>query len=155
MLCKHLVVKKAGLNPEFTPQFLNIYRRHDYPFITFDQQYNSQIRLDNMHWNNQQEYNDQIMDEPSEVLDGLETTMTTVSDRQNVIEERMAMLANVKQLLIEGIDLAEKNVQNDRFYDTFAKLVKPITEEITACKEALNARTQQCTWYLSLSSAII
>ncbi|CAG8632416.1 4944_t:CDS:1 [Paraglomus occultum] len=142
MLCKHLVTKKASSDTEFTLQFLNTLRRHDYPFIAFGQQYSSRIRLER---NNPQEHNDQIMDESSEILDRLET-MTVILDQQTVIEERRAMLANIKQLLIDGMDLAEENVQNDGFYDAFTKLVKPITEEITACKEVLNARTQQLTW---------
>ena len=58
------------------------------------------------------------------------------------------MLENVRRLLNRGVDLAEENIQNDRFYETFKNLVKPITEEITACNEALNARIQQRTWQL-------
>ena len=43
------------------------------------------------------------------------------------------------------MDLTEENIQSDKFYETFKNLVKPITERITACNEALNARIQQRT----------
>jgi len=78
--------------------------------------------------------------ESSEVSNKLE------SDRSFLIEERRNVLETVRQLLNKGVDLAEENIENDGFYETFINLVKPLIEEIAACKEALDAKTQQQTW---------
>jgi len=149
MLCKHLVAKKNRLTPGFAPHYLNVMRRHDHPFISFNQENTSRIEPENTAWHNSQEggsrseYAHRSEIESSEVSGRLESTSI---DRSLIIEERREMLENVRRLLNRGVDLAEENIQNDRFYETFKNLVKPITEEITACNEALNARIQQRTW---------
>lgn len=158
MVCKHLVAQKHRLTPEFVPHFLNIMRRHDYPFITFDQEHGSRIQSDNTYWNSSADYmleDTDYDDQPFELLQS--QTSNNSADQQLIIEERRTALEKLRRLLnwgldvrslltAWGLDVAEDNVQNDRFYETFTKLIKPIAEEITACEEALNARTQQRTW---------
>ena len=68
-----------------------------------------------------------------------------ISARNELIESRLARLEEDRKTF-EFLVIVKDNVQNDDFYNEYAKLTQTLVKETKACQEALMARSQQRTW---------
>ena len=69
-----------------------------------------------------------------------------ISARNGLIESRLARLEEDRKTFETLVAIATDNIQNDNFYNEYAKLTQTLVKETKACQEALMARSQQQTW---------
>jgi hypothetical protein len=62
------------------------------------------------------------------------------------MEARCEELSEWRRVMERGFELCEKELDNDKFVESFRDLMKPITKAVKECDEALQAQTQQKTW---------
>ena len=143
MLCKHLVKAYTDENPTF-PQYATTHRRHDYPFIQFGEAC-SRIDTANRPWT---ESSQNLLDEMEISMDedNNNSLELNISARNELIESRLARLEEDRKTFESLVAIATDNIQNDDFYNEYAKLTQTLVKETKACQEALMARSQQQTW---------
>jgi hypothetical protein len=138
-LCKHLIFKKNGKT--FLPTFKETMRRHDYPFLAFGMDAAATILQENNPWKRFLEDNPVEEVSASSALPQQAAIAT-----QEKIEARREELAEWKKVMERGFELCEREIDNDKFVESFRNLMKPITKAVKECDEALKGHTQQETW---------
>lgn len=138
-LCKHLVFKKNGKT--FLPTFKETMRRHDCPLLAFGMDAAAPILQENNPWKRFLE------DHPiEEVSTSSALPQQAAIAIQEKIEARREKLAEWKKVMERGFELCEREIENDKFVESFQNLMKPITKAVKECDEGLQGQTQQKTW---------
>ena len=144
LICKHLVCKKNGR--QFIPTYTETVRRHDYPFLIFENENLPTITPINNPWvrygmNEELDIHDE--EEDSSTVIQPETLEHTGLD---VLAERRQRLAVYRRKFEAALTLYEREIDNDNFVRNYDALVRPIVKAVDECEQALQARSQQGTW---------
>jgi hypothetical protein len=84
------------------------------------------------------------MEEGSSSSNVLENVSITA--RHEELERRQQKLAEYKKIIDTALTLYEREIDNDKFVESFDVLMKPIVKAVGECETALQARKQQGTW---------
>ncbi|CAG8674375.1 14673_t:CDS:2, partial [Dentiscutata heterogama] len=98
-------------------------RHYDYPFIIFHKENIPRIYPSNSPWNN--------------ILQDSETEFVPDSE----ISSSYSIITSISKHYI-----ITDNIENNKLYEVYTTLKKPLIAETTACNKVLNAKTQQQTW---------
>lgn len=134
LICKHLVSKKK------VGTFKETMRRHDYPLVAFGTNVPPAISQENNPWTRLLEE-----EQAEEESTGLGPRQQAISTDEE-IDARREKLAQWKRVMERGFELCERELENDKFFENFSTLMKPITKAVGECDEALHAQMQQKTW---------